>query len=325
MAAIFVLGADRSGTSLLAELAVRWGAYPGEPADLVAPDAANPRGYFEHVPMQELLRDLAVAVGISRWDPEFPRQVADLAGLPPWRGRARELADRMAAGGRPWMWKEPLLALYLDFWERALGEAPVCVLAIRNPHDAARSFARATFPGDLGERLRLVAYFVLRWQVLLLAALAATESRGARLLVAYEELLRAPVQQVVRLGAFLDAGVGGGDGRSAERLEEMIEAIDPGLRHQKSATSFFDLEQVLPAQKDLLHELQSGAADRGMAACHGARFGLPPYHREWLENFDVCRYLLAAAEPGLALSPRDLRRLAWRHDAAAHPAAGPAA
>ena len=55
---IFVLGIDRSGTSLLAEVVARWGAYAGEPESLADPDDGNPRGYWEHMPMQELMMQL---------------------------------------------------------------------------------------------------------------------------------------------------------------------------------------------------------------------------------------------------------------------------
>jgi hypothetical protein len=314
--AIFVLGADRSGTSLVAELIVRWGAYAGDPGRLGAADESNPRGYFEHAPMQELLRDLALSVDVSCWDPAFPVRIAERAGLPPWRERARGLVAEMAAAGRPWIWKEPLLGLYLGFWERILEAPPVCIVTVRNPHDAARSFARTSFPGELSERLKLVGYFVLRWQVLLLATLAALQRNPAHLLITYEDLLKSPFPQVARLGSFLDGSLGsleegGGAGDGLDRLEAMLEVIDPGLWRQKSETSFFDLEQVLPPQKELLRHLRRRAADEP-EAFDPARFALPPCYREWLDNFEAYRHFLAAADPDLRLSPRDLRRLAWR-------------
>jgi hypothetical protein len=39
---VIILGAERSGTSVCAEMVHAWGAYAGEPAELDAPDALNP-------------------------------------------------------------------------------------------------------------------------------------------------------------------------------------------------------------------------------------------------------------------------------------------
>lgn len=307
-AALFVLGADRSGTSLVAELAVRWGVYPGDPALLGTADGANPRGYFEHAPLQELLRDLALAAETSPWDPAFPARVAELAQDPAWRERAQALAASLSAGGRPWLLKEPLLGLYLGFWERILPRPPICLVTVRNPHDAARSFVRASFPAELSGRLRLITYFVLRWQVLFRAILPALAGNPDHLVLTYEGLLKSPVEQLGRLSRFLDLRLGGG---GADRLEQMFEAIDPGLWHQKSETSFFDLEQVLAPQKDLLRHLERRAASVPEPFV-AADYSLPPYHREWLDNFDTLRQFLASADPACRLSARDLRRLPWR-------------
>jgi hypothetical protein len=311
--AIFVLGADRSGTSLVAELATCWGAYPGDPSRLGAADESHPRGYFELAPMQELLRDLALELDLSLWDAAFPARVAELAGRSPWRERALGLVSEMAAPGRPWLFKEPLLGLYLGFWEGVLGTPPACIVTVRRPHDAARSFAGASFPAEIGHRLKLVTYFVLRWQVLSRAILEALERNPEHLVVAYEDLLKSPFRQVSRLCRFLD-GQAGGDGEdaaAAERLAEMLEAIDPGLWHQKSERSFFDLEQVLAPQKELLRHLDRRAAGQP-EPFEPARFALPPYGQEWLDNLDALRFFLAGAAPGFELSARELRRLPWR-------------
>jgi hypothetical protein len=314
--AIFVLGADRSGTSLVADLAVRWGAHPGDPGELGTADLANPRGYFEHAPMQELLRDLALAIDTSLWDPTFPTRVAALADASPWRQRAEALVATLSAGGRPWLFKEPLLGLYLGFWERILKRPPLCLVTVRNPHDAARSFVRASFPPELSGKLQLITYFVLRWQVLFHAILAALERNPDHLLVSYEAILKSPVEQLGRLCRFLDgrsggnAGDGMGDGME-DRLGEMFEAIDPALWHQKSETSFFDLEPIVEPQKDLLRHLLRRAAG-GPEPFVAERYPLPPYHREWLDNLETLRRFLAAADPTCQLSPRDLRRSPWK-------------
>src|SRR6266540_1534484 len=53
---IIVLGTMRSGTSLIAELIRRWGAYSGGEKNLWESDINDPRGYgyMEYIPLQNL-------------------------------------------------------------------------------------------------------------------------------------------------------------------------------------------------------------------------------------------------------------------------------
>jgi hypothetical protein len=48
---IIVIGPERSGTSVVADMICRWGAYPGEPGKQREADERNPRGYFEYLPI----------------------------------------------------------------------------------------------------------------------------------------------------------------------------------------------------------------------------------------------------------------------------------
>ena len=51
---IIVLGAERSGTSVVAEMVHTWGAYAGASERLHAADAHAPRGYWEYMPLSFL-------------------------------------------------------------------------------------------------------------------------------------------------------------------------------------------------------------------------------------------------------------------------------
>ena len=48
---IIVLGAERSGTSAVAEMVHRWGTHAGDPDDLPEPDHRNERGRWEYQPL----------------------------------------------------------------------------------------------------------------------------------------------------------------------------------------------------------------------------------------------------------------------------------
>ena len=99
---VIVLGPERSGTSAWAELIVRWGAYPGEPDDLPAPDRLNPHGRWEYGPLWDLLERIgSFAEGVSWWDESFPAIVAAQARRPGAAGgrRGYDRADGAAGPG----------------------------------------------------------------------------------------------------------------------------------------------------------------------------------------------------------------------------------
>jgi hypothetical protein len=281
-----VLGADRSGTSLVSELIHRWGAYAGEASALGDGDVYNPHGYFEYTPMQELLHDVTVSTGVTEWDPRFHEVLKLRARDPDHRRRALELVAAMEKEGRPWLWKEPFISLHMPFWELLI-PPPVCVMTVRNPHDSARSFSRMMLGPEMSERISLTAYFCLRWQSFMLAVLDYLERNPEHLVVCYEELLRDPAGQVLRLCRFLDRRFGlAGDEDEEERAATMRAAIDPALWRNKAASSFFDVPEATGAQKDLLRHLHRRAADARQPFASES-FPFPPYYQEYLENFEL--------------------------------------
>lgn len=283
---ILVLGIERTGTSLVADLIHRWGAYPGEPDSLGTPDAANPRGYFEHAPMEELLLEVAASTGVTPWDPRFPGLLRQRADDPVLRAKALELVARMEEPGLPWLWKEPFLSLHISFWERILA-APACVVTVRNPHDSARSFARIGLGQEMSDRLPLTSFFILRWQLFMLSILDYFERNPDHLVVCYEDLLRSPAEQVERLRRFLDRQLGLPEG-GEERSARMLAAVDPALWRHRAESSFFEVPEATEAQKELLRHLKRRAADvREPFAPE--RYPIPPHYQEYLENFDVLR------------------------------------
>ena len=66
---IIILGAERSGTSLVAEMVHAWGAFAGASEKLHAADAHAPRGYWEYLPLWVFLAELwDFASGATWWD-----------------------------------------------------------------------------------------------------------------------------------------------------------------------------------------------------------------------------------------------------------------
>src|SRR5215471_695990 len=203
---IIVLGPERSGTSAWAELISEWGAYPGEPDELPAPDHLNPHGRREYGPLWELLERIGgFAGGVSWWDESFPAVVAAKAEDGELRTAAEAMVRQMQERGRPWIWKDPALCHFLPFW-RQIWDEPAYVITVRHPLDVARSWQR--FGSVQGHRPTSVRCNLLRWQYMASEALKETAGSADRLFAEYEQLARDPQSQAVRLARFLDSRCG---------------------------------------------------------------------------------------------------------------------
>jgi hypothetical protein len=157
-----VLGCGRSGTSLVAGLLADAGWHLGE--RLLAPNADNPRGYFEDLPVNRLNeRLLAPVTGDLLRDPDgtpvSARPLAEgerwLAALPPDvelpgdPALAPAIEDAVRApDGQPVCRKDPRFTWTLPQWAPLAGA--VRVVPFREPLAAARSIAAMAGQGTLG-------------------------------------------------------------------------------------------------------------------------------------------------------------------------------
>jgi hypothetical protein len=265
---ILVLGAERSGVTLVSTLVTLWGAQAAP-----APSALN--------------AEILAAAGGGLWSPALADRLAALAEEPAWRERARALIASLGGEAGPWLWTAPFPPQLVPFWEKFIPD-PVVVAVVRNPLDSTRSFARARLPEKLARMIRLTSYFTFRWQAANLTLLELAQRHPDHLFVDYEKILQSPVEQVRRLGRFLDVTTGTAESCD-ERLLPMLEAVEPGLWHCRTGPQFFELKQVLEEQKELFHYLKRRAAHAGDPAepFDPARFPIPYYAWEYLQNFEV--------------------------------------
>jgi glycosyltransferase involved in cell wall biosynthesis len=245
----FVLGMHRSGTSALARVLGLMGCHMGAADELAAPDAHNPKGYWERRDVWDLDERLLAALGGSWHDVgalDLERLAAPVRDAFDAQGRA--LLQRLDAA-RPWVAKDPRVSVLLSFW-RPLLEQPVVVLVHRNPLEVARSLqARDGFPLAAGLGL---------WEAYTRAALR--DSRGLpRVLVDFARLRAEPVACTRRLLEDLHAvGVPAGLLRVPE-ARALDEFLDPQLRHQQ-AEHDETWAWLNEAQRALWSSLESGAA-----------------------------------------------------------------
>lgn len=138
-----VVGAGRSGTSLVAGLLVDAG-FTVDHADLIPPSDANPTGYFEQLSVNRL-NDELLAPHLALSAVSVPRRLSWLAALPIATpiGPEPRLFKRMAGTLPPGRFclKDPRLSYTLDAWRPVIGEADlICVF--RDPARFAHSIFR---------------------------------------------------------------------------------------------------------------------------------------------------------------------------------------
>jgi hypothetical protein len=152
MRSCLILGAGRSGTSMLAGALHAAGYHMGD--ELLAPTSSNPKGYFEDRTVNEINEDLLLDHAPLRpsgrqgrlypW--RLPYGYRWLAVVDP-RAQVRatpELLERMrrVVSQRPFCLKDPRFCYTLEAWRQVLGEAAfLCVF--REPGRSASSVLRA--------------------------------------------------------------------------------------------------------------------------------------------------------------------------------------
>lgn len=234
---ICVLGAHRSGTSLVTRALHLLGVPLGPDAHLMQPRADNPLGFFEHQPLTDLNDEILWRLG-GCWHtpPAFSDGWATSSALDDFRSRARVLLEEDFGATALWGWKDPRTCLTLPFWAPLLPETR-CIICLRNPLDVARSLeARDGFPLERGVRL---------WVDYLASALL--HSTGLpRLFVSYDDLVERPDSELSRIAAFVgpmrSAPTGGAPATGS--------LTDATLRHHHTqmAAAMTDASLAFPAK-----------------------------------------------------------------------------
>lgn len=279
---VIILGVDRSGTSIVARLAHEWGAYGGDFAQLTRSDPFNPSGYWEYRPMVLFLHEVFKEVGRNFWRPGFEEALRSAAENPRLREPAAGLVASMAAGGPAWFWKEPWLSVQLPFWKEIWGDASY-IITVRNPYDSAVSWEKMMLPREARGRISIIALNLLRWQHFMMSILCNVDGSRRLLFVPYEDLVRDPRSQCVRISRFLDQETGAAP-TGEDRIERMVNAVDPGLWRNKSETDFSQIKIASRDQK-AFYELLRRKVDDPYEPFDAADYPIYPGWREYLHNF----------------------------------------
>jgi hypothetical protein len=250
---IVVLGMDRAGTSLCAQILHLLGMELDD--NTLLPDEHNPKGYFEEQPIHQANEELLGVLG-SFWD-----EIEVLRPLPDawWRRpAARAVEERLTTLVRErlerfsgiWGFKDPRTVRLLPLWRRVFRNCrvrPVYVLAVRHPVAVADSLARRDGMSEsAAELLWLERYY------------QACRTGGAeiRCVVHYEDWFSRPLEQALRLAE----STGLHRRVATTELEETLRsAIDVSLLHHDGQRGQVANEAVR-ALYSLLRERNNAAA-----------------------------------------------------------------
>jgi hypothetical protein len=129
---IVILGMDRSGTSLLAQLLERMGVWFGEQEDLVGPSYINERGHYEYIPIvrvqEQLLKNLFNVTQLFKgdlprgWHRQEAVQALYKEALVSHVSRA---IKRAKLRGKPFGFKDTRTARVLPMWQEIFEELSV--------------------------------------------------------------------------------------------------------------------------------------------------------------------------------------------------------
>ena len=212
----------RSGTSLVAEMLHRWGAF-GRVAECLPANQWNAHGYWELAPLVDFNNRLLAAVGATWTCPPDASEDAKLTALarqPAYRAEALQLlASMKGSQNGNWFWKDPRLSLLLPFWQQLWGDVRY-VICVRDPLEICRSLRERD---DLNFGISIVL-----WQRYMLAILERTSNARA-IFLSYSALLQNSAHECLRLSRFLSRSTKTDSANVS--LKAMRAAVDSELRH----------------------------------------------------------------------------------------------
>lgn len=242
--AICIIGAHRSGTSMVTRLLHQCGLDLGRETDLMPAQADNPDGFWENLRFVAINDEVLNQLG-GAWD--LPPPVSETFAHPrlePAETKARHLISEFE-GTRVWGWKDPRTTITLPFWQRLLPKLKV-LLVVRNPLEVAYS---------LRERNGTSYAFGLRlWEIYNRRALQFSKD-SERLIAHYDSFFEDPRKELDRIVQFA--------GLPNDHVNEAAALVVARKRHVH-----FDRQRLIDARvaNELIDLYQSLAHDKPTAA-----------------------------------------------------------
>ena len=209
-------------------------------------DAHAPRGYWEYLPLWDLLAELGeFDAGATWWDSDFQQHMKEKAADPVYREKATKLMAEMHKGA-PWFWKDPALSHFLPFWKQVWGKA-IYIITVRNPLDTAVSWQKFIMPSNVKAHVSFIVMNLLRWQHMMTLILKHTEGAQHRLFLGYEDIIRSPRIQAEKLTGFLNSKFG----KRVSPIQKMVDVVEPQLWRNNCGVPFEQAAEATVEQKAL--------------------------------------------------------------------------
>jgi hypothetical protein len=295
--AVLVLGAGRSGTSIITRALQATGVELGD--DFKPPSRKNPSGFFEDAALLALSKRLRRRLGLR---PDSLRlldeSVWESPAVAPFYDEFATTIERRFGQTPVWGFKYARTMRLLPFWVRLFEQmdiSPSYVMPIRNPLSVARSRARLDAHrgqqenSDLEWLVNVVPYF--------------DRIRGQQLVVVdYDQLMAEPVPQLERMAMRLELPV-------SEKTQVDIQTfattfLNRGLQH-----SHFSIDDLCAA-----NNINVLVRDAYCWLDQLARDDIQPAASALWDAWDEIDAGVTALGPVLArmdLLNRDLRRAQW--------------
>lgn len=183
----------RSGTSAVAQLISKWGAFMGE--DLMKPNEFNPDGFFEYNPLVSFHEKILQENNSSWYAP--PMGISDEYLIERYRDEALGLVADMDRAGKTWCWKDPRTAIFLDFWTKVLnGRDLIFIIVHRDVSKISASLhLRDKLPGPLTVGL---------WEYHTLNIFKTAAGRNNYFIINYDQLVGNTQEEGRKLFQFLN-------------------------------------------------------------------------------------------------------------------------
>lgn len=231
---VFVLGMHRCGTSLVSGLLRTLGVEFGPDSDLMAANAHNSKGFFEHVGLNAINVEIMVKFG-GEWyaPPVLPSGWENLGTLEDIRKRAAERIESTFGKASIWGFKDPRTCITFPFWKKVVKDPIRVVIVGRNPLSSSRSLQEA--------QKVLVSEAMDLWFKHMTAAFLGSHGLS-RHVVFYEDFLKDHRGELGRLASFVGIPL------SDQVLSKADQFMDRHLNHQESSDDEVRASQAVPAK-----------------------------------------------------------------------------
>lgn len=194
-----VLGAPRSGTSLLASILNEMGIFMGY--NFLPADDANPNGYFEDQTFLGLNKGILINLNMDWYSfppPKIIRQLLitlsdDIIKSAKQLIKTREVLDV------PWGWKDPRNTILCQFYHRLIAK-PKYIIIQRDIEDVVKSLLRVH-----GKDEQFWINLVLQYDSHILAFYTSTKVKPGQFhFIHYEDICKSPYIEIIRLAKFVN-------------------------------------------------------------------------------------------------------------------------